>query len=191
MNYIKSGDAEKSAHYIVKYSNKFNAVTRLLIAKIVFDDKFLNWSGSGKPHQHHYGSGGLVVHTAEVIKLCMTINKTTHSKVDEQLLFLSALYHDVGKIWDYKQTDKQLDEWCGTDHKEKIYHISRSNMIWYEHAKEVKLKTEDIDSVSHAILAHHCLPEWRSPVKPSTPMAWILHLCDNMSARLCDNGATK
>jgi len=41
------------------------------IASVVIDDpRFELWSGSSKEHQHHYGKGGLIQHTYEVVILC-------------------------------------------------------------------------------------------------------------------------
>ena len=41
------------------------------IASVVIDDpRFELWSGSSKRHQHHYGKGGLIQHTCEVVGLC-------------------------------------------------------------------------------------------------------------------------
>jgi len=42
------------------------------------------------------------------------------------------------------------------------------------------------DEVLHAILAHHNLREWGSPISPATRTAWLLHLCDSISARMDD-----
>ena len=46
------------------------------IAKFLLEDsRFGVWTGSSKPHQHHYGEGGLVKHTLEVVELCLQTNK--------------------------------------------------------------------------------------------------------------------
>jgi 3'-5' exoribonuclease len=42
------------------------------------------------------------------------------------------------------------------------------------------------NNVLHNILAHHGQRAWGSPVAPATKEAWILHLADNLSARLDD-----
>jgi 3'-5' exoribonuclease len=82
-------------------------------------------------------------------------------------------------------------EWESTDHKYKIYHITRSNLIWNEMGKKYNLTQDYIDEVSHAILAHHGRLEWKSPVEPQTELAWLLHLSDNLSARMCDANTRK
>jgi len=131
----------------------------------------------------------------EVVNLC-ELNRgwfeaKLGKKIDEKALFLAALFHDIGKVFDYKwNLDSDTpDMWISTPHKRNIYHISRSGLIWHDAVKETK-KFEDIhDEVYHAILAHHGLRDWGSPVMPNTPIAWLLHLCDNMSARMYEAGS--
>ena len=42
------------------------------------------------------------------------------------------------------------------------------------------------DEVLHCILSHHGQRAWGSPVAPKSIEAWILHLCDGLSARADD-----
>lgn len=149
---------------------------------VLGDHKFLTWSGSSKPHQHHYGDFGLITHTEEVARLCLLNARNLDVGVDEKLLFLSALYHDIGKTYDYEKVN---EVWGPTNHKRHIHHISRSSIIFNQ--KVDSLTDEEKDQVTHAILAHHGLREWGSPVMPNTQMAWLLHLCDNISARMNDS----
>jgi len=155
-----------------------------LTSVILNNANFYTWSGSSTPKHHHYGKHGLIVHTKEVIKLCLKCNTTTYACIDQDKLFLAALFHDIGKIHDYRPLDEKLEEWESTEHKTKIHHIYRSAAIWEENAKRLNYKQDYIDDVSHAILAHHGCPEWGSPVKPQTKLAWLLHLCDNISAQM-------
>lgn len=148
--------------------------------------KFLECSGSSSPNKHHYGTGGLVEHTAEVITLCDTVaEKLGYNSDFKQELFLAALYHDIGKVYDYEYTS---DGWIATSHKYKIHHISKSAQIWIEHSNTLNFWwVRDIrDRVLHAILAHHGRKEAGSPVTPLTKLAWMLHLCDGLSARCND-----
>lgn len=171
-------------------------------ARAVLDNpKFETWSAASHSHQHHYGKHGLIVHTAEVCMLCLSNNKLLNVGIDERELFLAALFHDIGKVWDYEpqtplrvvsQTEDgavalptpNYDEWQGTDHKRKIYHISRSSLVWNE--ASTGWNQDMRDRITHAILAHHGLREWGSPVLPATKMAWLLHLSDATSARMQD-----
>jgi 3'-5' exoribonuclease len=158
-----------------------------IAAVMLRDERFFEWSGASKPHQHHYGKHGLMVHTHEVIKICFSVNETTGNHVDKREIFWSALFHDAGKMFDYKPTNPEKTEWDGSEHKRRIHHISRSALIWSESVK--KWGTPETvaiyhDRVLHNILSHHGCREWGSPVSPDTKAAWLLHLSDNLSARL-------
>lgn len=162
----------------------------LPIAEVVLSDqRFYRWSASSRPGIHHYGDYGLIIHTKEVVDLCF-VNANyflgTHD-IDEKKLFLAALFHDAGKMWDYYFImDERGDlTWYSTDHKYKVHHISRSALLWNETKAKFGFEDEN-DEVLHAILAHHGLREWGSPVGPRTRIAWLLHLSDGISARLND-----
>ncbi len=164
------------------------------------DPRFPLWSGSCRVNQHHYGTGGLITHVFEVVDMCLLMRRRYYPHIDSKVLFLSALLHDWGKLWDYEpydgndadknvQTISQITSksgWQGTTHKRNIHHISRSAMEWSE-AVVLTGECQDVqDQVSHAILAHHGQREWGSPVAPNTPVAWLLHCCDIISARMND-----
>jgi len=176
------------------------------IADLMLDDpRFIVWSGSSHEGQHHHGTGGLVTHVSEVVHMCMLLKNECYPDLDEKVLFLSALLHDWGKLWDYEPWDygstakplkacvitdpKLIDQhtkWRGAPHKRNIHHISRSAIEW---SKAVALTGEckDIEEqVTHAILAHHGQRAWGSPVAPNSRIAWLLHCCDIISARMAD-----
>lgn len=145
--------------------------------------QFYVQSGAGYDGQHHFGTGGLSDHVYEVIKLCLN-NCPMFKDIDKPVLITSALYHDIGKLWDYKQ-DKD-GNWINTEHKRRIHHISKSAMIFFENANKAGLDIETRDKIIHCILSHHTSREHGSPVAPKTKEAWMLTLCDNMSARMTD-----
>jgi 3'-5' exoribonuclease len=133
-------------------------------------------------NKHHDGIGGLQYHTWEVIYL--SLNNGKHFEgVDPRKLFLAALYHDVGKIWDYKNIDYGV--WVASEHKRTIHHISRSALEW-NNACRLHRYRDTGDNILHCILSHHGQREWGSPVAPKTKEAWILFLCDGLSARVDD-----
>jgi 3'-5' exoribonuclease len=147
--------------------------------------EFEVWSGGGKMEHHHYGKHGLLVHTNEVIELCFSNVRTLHLTVDEIELFLSALYHDVGKIYDYEPTNTEMTEWKYTPHKTTVHHVTRSVLMWQAACIKFDIPNNYlVDAVVHNILSHHGEKQWGSPVAPSTVAAWILHLSDSTSARV-------
>ena len=158
--------------------------------------QFGYWSGSCKNIHHHYGDYGLAQHTMEVIDLMFSSHKTLklgYNRFD--LMFLAGLFHDIGKVWDYKRFPEWgfgnpnyvlEPTWSGTEHKRNIHHISRSGLVWSKAVDSTGLFGDEHDEVLHAILAHHGRREWGSPVAPKSRLAWLLHLSDQTSARMDD-----
>ena len=151
--------------------------------------QFEYWSGSGKPVHHHYGDGGLAKHTNEVIHLMASSATVLNLPIDPDILFLAGLFHDIGKLWDYGICGKDFrgdNVWIKTKHARNIHHISRSALVWSKAVDNTQLYKEEHDEILHAILSHHGQREWGSPVAPNTKLAWLLHLCDGISARMND-----
>ena len=160
------------------------------IANVVLKNpKFPIWWG-GLRGQHHDFTGGLARHTREVVNLCFDSVETLGlDKIDKKELFLSALFHDSGKMFDYQTSAIGADgpEMIAAPHKRIIHHISRSALIW-SHAvvHHIEFSEKYHDVVLHNILSHHGHREFGSPVAPKTQTAWLLHLCDGISARMND-----
>lgn len=194
---MNQNDAKYSFEYLKEMANTLAVAD--IAAPLLLDPRFEVWSGSSKPIQHHYGKHGLVIHTAEVVRLCFLNAEALKLNIERQRIYLAAVYHDAGKMWDYRPLDNEYKEWEGTSHKRHIHHISRSALVFKEAVTKVGvwdkpqilapnpwLTEEFVDDVLHAILAHHGLREWGSPVSPNTQLAWLLHLCDGISARMDD-----
>ncbi len=180
------------------------------ICRIVTDAPgFAVWSASSHPNLHHYGRGGLAEHTYEVLSLCLSNRlrcgpKDWAGEHESKALVCAAIFHDFAKLWDYKPilkprvatTDNSLlgiaslDEsavtWQATDHKSRIHHIARSAIEWSKAVDRFPTYRDIEDDVLHAILAHHGQRQWGSPVEPRTRIAWLLHLSDQLSARMND-----
>lgn len=173
------------------------------IAKyLVLQENFQVWTGSQEPNKHHYGEGGLLRHTYEVVTLCRKnseiIFSLNNSEMCEVTLFLAALYHDSGKLWDYKPLysddghascfgyKNKYQVWTGTAHKRNIHHISRSALFFNDVANKFNIHSSLIDKIIHCILSHHGQRSWGSPVAPNSKEAYLLHLCDMISARTDD-----
>jgi 3'-5' exoribonuclease len=65
--------------------------------------------------------------------------------------------------------------------------VPRSALIWHDVVgKFPELSLKYHDRVLHDILAHHGKREFGSPVAPRTRAAYLVHLCDSISARMND-----
>jgi 3'-5' exoribonuclease len=187
-------DADKALNNLAGLAQDLGVYNKLA-ARILGDIKFRNWTGSGYPEQHHYGDYGLIVHTNEVVETCFAMKDQypQYDDISDEELYLAALFHDVGKTYDYS---KAADgSWSATPHKRHVNHINRSAIIWEKTLDhyETFVTSDDggslehlRDPVLHAILSHHGRRAWGSPVAPKTRVAWILHLSDGISARLYD-----
>lgn len=177
--------ASEARQYILDICDKYEIPN---IRELIETDMFFICSGSSSSVQHHYGKHGLIIHTAEVLRLCLSIVETLNIKLDKKIIVLAAIFHDTGKMWDYIPIDQEKNEWESTNHKYMIHHISKSAIVFDRYSGFNSYLTEDEKSeITHAILAHHGLREWGSPVTPQTQLAWLLHLCDSLSARLDDS----
>lgn len=155
-------------------------------APILDNPNFSIWTGSAHPENHHYGDGELLKHTAEVVELCLTTTQCCFVQgIDLKVLSVAALWHDYGKLFDY---EKREGVWCPAKHRRIIRHISRGTIEFekiFAHLTDEK-SIEFKEKVVHCILSHHGRREWGSSVAPLTKEAWILHLCDGLSARIND-----
>lgn len=161
------------------------------VSAVVLDDpKFATWSAS-VGHKHHYGRGGLQEHTFDVVRLCVAnralfLSQKPDYEVSASTLFLSAVFHDIGKLWDYVPVDDTMQEWVSAPHKRTIHHITRSALVWSQAVRDTGCCSDIEEDVLHAILSHHGLRDYGSPVFPKTREAWLLHMCDGLSARMDD-----
>jgi len=188
---MNDNNREKALKGLKQYA-KFCGKDAISVANFLLNDyRFPYWSGSSLKIQHHYGKGGLVIHTHETVGLCF--NNATYFPqydIDKTELFLAALFHDAGKLYDYmpvENAEPYYSVWESTNHKRYIHHISRSALMWSEASKlSNEIWEKYHDKVLHAILAHHMSRDFGSPVAPKSRVAWLVTLCDNMSARMCD-----
>lgn len=182
-------ESHTSIEALKSLAASFDKDTQTISNKILIDiPKFGVWSAASKPGTHHYGKNGLAQHTHEVISAMFAVKQALPKAADipNRQIFIAGLFHDIGKVWDYAPTNLECTEWTGTAHKRTIHHISRSALVWSKSVDSTGLFQEEHDAILHAILSHHGCREWGSPVSPDSGLAWLLHLCDNLSARIED-----
>jgi 3'-5' exoribonuclease len=143
---------------------------------------------------HHARRGGLVEHTAQMMRVAKEI-ASLYPQLNVDLLVAGILFHDSGKLWENALPENgfvmNYDE-----RGELIGHISIGlelvNALWRkinaengEVWKTLLPASEDVRlHLLHLIGAHHGEMEFGSPVAPKTPEAMLLHYIDNLDARL-------
>jgi 3'-5' exoribonuclease len=155
-------------------------------------DRFRRAAAARK--NHHARRGGLVEHTAQMMRVAKQI-APLYPELNLDLLLAGILFHDSGKLWEnalpengFVMNYDELGELMG--------HISIGlelvNALWrrlsVENAeawKNLSPASEDVRMhLLHLIGAHHGEPGFGSPVAPKTPEAMALHYIDNLDARL-------
>jgi 3'-5' exoribonuclease len=143
---------------------------------------------------HHARRGGLVEHSAQMMRVALAI-VPLYPELNVDLLLAGILFHDSGKLWENHFPDSgfvmRYDE-----RGELIGHISIGlelvNSLWRklsaENAqtwKDFLPPSEDVRlHLLHLVGSHHGEMQFGSPVFPKTPEAMTLHYIDNLDARL-------
>jgi 3'-5' exoribonuclease len=157
-----------------------------------FGERFRRTAAARK--YHHARRGGLVEHSAQMMRIASQI-APLYPQLNVDLLLAGILFHDCGKLWEnalpengFVMSYDELGELVG--------HISIGievvNALWRkvsaENAAEWKTLSPPSEDVRihllHLVASHHGEKEFGSPVEPRTPEAMALHYIDNLDARL-------
>src|SRR5436853_2317610 len=143
---------------------------------------------------HHARRGGLVEHTAQMMRVALKI-ASLYPALNVDLLLAGILFHDCGKLWENSLPESGFTM-AYDERGELMGHISIGlelvNSLWRKLSAENANAWRDLAPASedvrlhllHLIGAHHGEPEFGSPVSPKTPEAMALHYIDNLDARL-------
>ncbi|MFN3283182.1 MAG: 3'-5' exoribonuclease YhaM family protein [Pseudothermotoga sp.] len=156
---------------------------RLLLNLFVEDEQFIKEfiRAPAGVNVHHAYIGGLLEHTIDVASSCKKISTVYEQSLNRDILIAGAILHDVGKVKEYRVTQKGFEV---TDEGELIGHIVLGTQILREHAIKTSLSKNKLMQLEHIILSHHGELEWGSPVVPKTAEAFVIHMLENMDAKL-------
>ena len=158
-----------------------------------FGDRFRRTAGARS--YHHARRGGLVEHTAQMMRVAAQI-APLYPQLNLDLLLAGILFHDSGKLWENHLPETGFT--MGFDERgELMGHISIGlelvNSLWRKLLaspeagawSSMSPASEDVRlHLLHLIGAHHGEPQFGSPVSPKTPEAMALNYIDNLDARL-------
>jgi 3'-5' exoribonuclease len=150
---------------------------------------------AGARSYHHARRGGLVEHTAQMMRLARQI-APLYPQLNLDLLLAGILFHDAGKLWENHLPEDGFT--MGYDERgELMGHISIGlelvNSLWRklqagENASQWEKLTPSSEDcrlhLLHLISAHHGEAQFGSPVAPKTPEAMALNYIDNLDARM-------
>ena len=124
---------------------------------------------------------GLLEHSVTVAQAVSAIS-ATFAGLDRDVAVTGALLHDIGKL----DTYEIVGDVIGMTDKGRLF--GEISLGYYR----VRRATETIDgfpeelaqALAHIILSHHGSLEHGSPVVPCTREATLVHMADNLGARL-------
>jgi 3'-5' exoribonuclease len=131
-------------------------------------------------HIHHAHLGGLLEHTLSMARCALAV-APNYPSLDVEVLLAGVFLHDLGKTEELA-TAPMLDY---TDRGRLLGHIEIGARMLSEKAAAI----EDfppflLDILTHMVLSHHGRMEYGSPKLPMTPEAVVLHLIDNLDAKV-------
>lgn len=140
--------------------------------------KYAKWIAAKMNHQSY--DGGLLNHTYTLLRYAYFINKAR--TLDKDFVFdyvaIAGLFHDWGKLVEYKKTEK------GWDYTPAIALMGHIYMSAH-HVQEImenEYAANHILRIVSCILSHHSHKEWGSPVEPCSFEARVLAEADQLSA---------
>jgi 3'-5' exoribonuclease len=134
---------------------------------------------------HHAFVGGLLEHTLNAMEVADAVCKF-YPKLNRDLVVAGIFLHDLAKTWELSYENA----FSYTDGGQLVGHIVKG-AIWVEKKAQdaEKILGEPIprpliDVIQHIILSHHGEPEFGAARVPSTPEAIVVHVIENLDAKL-------
>lgn len=144
---------------------------------------------------HHARRGGLVEHTAQMMRAALSLS-AIYPQLNRDLLLAGILFHDSGKLWENHVAENSFSM-AFDERGELMGHITIGlelvNALWrkLQNQENIRVWENLIPSsedcrlhLLHLIASHHGEMQLGSPVYPKTPEAQALHYIDNLDARL-------
>lgn len=154
-----------------------------LVKSVLEDDETIKnniKTHSAAKSMHHGYLGGLIEHILSVTQTCDFLS-TRYKYVNRDLLISGAVMHDIGKIFELSP----FPENDYTDEGQLLGHIIIGIELCTKYSQKIENFPKDtLNVLKHLILSHHGELEYGSPKKPATIEAFILHVSDNLDAKI-------
>lgn len=129
---------------------------------------------------HHAYRGGLLEHVVKMAEVAADLCRH-YPEIDRDLVLLGVYFHDLGKI-------REIGAMPANDYTPEgqlVGHIAIGLEMLRECCAAVPEMPADLElHLEHLVVSHHGRREFGSPVEPSTPEAFLLHLIDNLDSKL-------
>ena len=152
---------------------------RKLVSMIYRENKEILLVHPASVKMHHNYRSGFIEHVLSMAEIANQL--AVHYQFDSDLLIAGVFLHDIGKIIEIS-SDLEAEY---TDEGNFIGHIVIGRDILRSAAKKITNFPEDIQiKLEHMILSHQGKYESQSLKKPIIREALLLHLIDNMDAKM-------
>lgn len=159
--------------------NMSNTHLKALITIVYKDNAELIKQHPASMKLHHAWMGGYLEHVLSMTKIGIQLSK--HYQVDQDLLLVGILLHDIGKIRELNSAQQP----GYTDSGKLLGHLVMGRDIAREVMQEIEGFPAELQlKVEHMILSHQGKYEWQSPKQPKFKEALLLHYIDAMDARM-------
>lgn len=156
-----------------------NPVYKNITKEIYNEHKDLFYVHPAATKFHHAYVGGLSYHTYTMLKL-IDIFVESYNYLDKDLLYASAILHDIKKIDEITNVDGEY-----TTEGQLIGHIVMGTIDIDRIARKLEYEaTEEVLLLKHTILAHHGQLNFGSPKKPQIGEALLLWFLDSIDSKL-------
>ncbi|WP_462326112.1 3'-5' exoribonuclease YhaM family protein [Desulfoplanes sp.] len=136
-------------------------------------------SAPGGKSIHHAYVGGLLEHTLGVVKACRAMSDL-YPSLDRDILLVAATFHDLGKAYEISHGISREYTAPG----KLLGHIHLGLEILTPYLNKSGLDEGLILHFKHLILSHHGQYDYGSPKLPMTHEAMVLHMADNLDAKM-------
>ncbi|MBS4193543.1 3'-5' exoribonuclease YhaM [Lederbergia citri] len=168
--------SSKVTQYIFEMKNpNLQRITRHLIKKHM--DGFLEYPAATK--NHHEFVSGLGYHVVSMLDLAKAISEL-YPSLDRDLLYSGIILHDLGKVIELSGPVSA----SYTVEGNLLGHITIIVNEIGKAAEELGIQGEEVVVLQHIVLSHHGKLEWGSPKQPMIKEAEMLHLIDNLDAKM-------
>jgi len=176
------GNAEMRMELEAVVAALVNPHLRALMDSFLTDGPLMNLycKAPAAKGMHHVYLGGLLEHSLALVKLVKTI-VPLYGGINEDLLVVGALLHDVGKIHEMS-FERAFDY---TDEGKLLGHITIGVELVEEKIRLVPGFPRELSLLlKHMLLSHHGQYEYGSPKRPKTVEATILNYLDDMDSKI-------
>ena len=137
---------------------------------------------------HHAFMGGYLEHTLSVTRTAVFFAEKYSSyytrmkpPISKSLVVAGAIVHDIGKV---EELQFKPEGWEYTPRGRLVGHIFIGrDMVLNKAATISDINPETVLRLEHIVISHQGIPEWGSPVPPSTPEALLVHYADDLDAK--------